>query len=61
MTLQSIEGDSFPDFEMLDARIASAQSKIICQTSFNRRVSVEERRAQKEDILKRKTNCLHDL
>ena len=47
LTSQSIEGKSFPDFEMLDARIASALRKIIFNTSFRRRVSVEEQRAQK--------------
>ena len=37
MTSQSIEGDSFPDFEMLDARIASALRKIISTTSFTKK------------------------
>ena len=47
ITSQSILGESFPDFEMLDARIASALRKIISATSFRRRASVEEHRAQK--------------
>ena len=47
MTSQSITGESFPDFEMLDARIASALRKIISSTSFRKRVSVEEQRVQK--------------
>ena len=47
MTLQSIKGDSFLEFEMLDAKIASALRKIISSTSFRRRVSVEDQRAQK--------------
>ena len=34
MTSQSIKGESFLDFEMLDARIASALRKIIAITSF---------------------------
>ena len=34
MTSQSIKGESFPDFEMLDARIASALRKIISSTSL---------------------------
>ena len=42
VTSQSIEGESFPDFGMLDARIASALRKIISITSFRKRVSVEE-------------------
>ena len=49
MTSQSIEGRrAFPDFEMLDARIASPLRKIIFNTSFICRVSVEEQRAQKQ-------------
>ena len=47
MTSQSNKGESLPDFEMIDARIASALRKIIPNTSFRRRVSVEEQRAQK--------------
>ena len=47
MTSQSIEGESFPDFEMLDARIASALRKIISSTSFRRRATAELQRAQK--------------
>ena len=47
MTSQSIKGESSRDFEMLDARIASALRMIISNTSFRRRVSVEEQRAQK--------------
>ena len=46
-TLQSIIGESFIDFEMLEAKIASALSKLISSTSFRRRVSVVEQRAQK--------------
>ena len=47
MTSQSISGEFFPDSEMLDGRITSALRKIISSTSFKRRVSVEEQRAQK--------------
>ena len=43
-----LQGEYFPDFEMLDARTASALRKIISITSFRRRVSVEEQRAQKK-------------
>ena len=42
MNSQSIKGMSYPDFEMLDARIASSFRKIISSTSFRRSVSVEE-------------------
>ena len=38
-----------PNFEALDARIASALSKIIHNSHFKRRISLEEQKAQKED------------
>ena len=45
----SIRGISMPNFEVLDARIASALNKIIHYPQFKRRVSLEELKAQKED------------
>ena len=40
----------FPEFfEMLDARIASALNKIIQNSHFKRRLSLEEQKAQKQD------------
>ena len=45
----SVRGISMPNFEVLDARIASALSKIIHNSQFKRRVSLEEQKAQKED------------
>ena len=45
----SIRGISMPDFEVLDARIASALNKIIHNSQFKRRVSLEEQKAHKED------------
>ena len=38
-----------PDFGVLDARIASALNRIIHNSHFKRRVSLEEQQAQKED------------
>ena len=38
-----------PDFEVLDAKIASALKRIIHNTRFKRKVSLEERKGQKED------------
>ena len=38
-----------PNFEVLDARIASALDKIIHNSHFKRRISLEEQKAQKED------------
>ena len=45
----SIRGISMPNFEVLDARIASALSKIIHNSHFKRRISLEEQKAQKLD------------
>ena len=38
-----------PDFEVLDVRIASALNKIIHNSHFKRKISLEEQKAQKED------------
>ena len=38
----SIRGFSMPDFEVLDARIASALNKIIHNSHFKRKISLEE-------------------
>ena len=45
----STRGISMPNFEVLDARIASALNKIIHNSHFKRKISLEERKAQKED------------
>ena len=45
----SIRGISMPNFEVLDARIASALNKIIHNSDFKRRISLEDRKAQKQD------------
>ena len=45
----SIRGMSMPNFEVLDARIASALNKIIHYSHFKRRISLEEQKAQKQD------------
>ena len=50
---RSIEGKDFPNFEMLDVRVASALSKLIQNSSFKEKVSLEEQEAQKEDRLLR--------
>ena len=39
----------FPIFEMLDTRIASALNKIIQNSHFKKKVSLEEQKAQAED------------
>ena len=57
----SIRGIRMPDFEVLDARIASALKRIIHNTQFKRKVSLEDRKAQKRGLLPpRKTDRLPD-
>ena len=46
---RSVKGTHGPDFELLDARIASALNKIIQNTRFKKKVSLEEMKAHKED------------
>ena len=45
----SVRGIRTPDVEVLDAKIASAVNKIIHNSHFKRRVSLEEQKAQKHD------------
>ena len=45
----SVRGIKMPNFEVLDARIALALKKIIHNSHFKRRISLEERKAQKQD------------
>ena len=42
-------GISMPNFEVLDAKIASALNKIIHNSHFRRRICLEEQKAQKQD------------
>ena len=49
----STRGISMPNFEVLDARIGSALNKIIHNSHFKRRISLEEQEAQKEDRFRR--------
>ena len=55
----SVRGIRMPDFEVLDARIASALNKIIHNTQFKRRVSLREHKAQKEDCFLRGRQIAH--
>ena len=58
----SIRGISMPNFEVLDAKIASALNKIIHNSHFKRRISLEEQKALKEDrFLRGKQIALPDL
>ena len=45
----SFRSFSMPNFEVHDARIASALNKIIHNSHFKRRISLEEQKAQKKD------------
>ena len=42
-------GKNCTNFEMLDVKIASALNKIIQNSHFKKKVSLEEQKAQKED------------
>ena len=48
-TSQSISGKIYPNFETLDAETATARRRIIINSNFNREISIEEQKAQKED------------
>ena len=52
-TSRSASGKNFPNFEMLDAKIASSLNKIIQNSQFKKKVSLEEQEGQKEDRFQR--------
>ena len=55
----STRGISMPNFEVLDARIASALNKIIHNSHFKRRISLEEQKAPEAGPFpSRQTDCL---
>ena len=59
---RSVYGKDCPDFEMLDAKNASAQSKIIQNSQFNKKSASRTRKAPKSGpVSGRETNPLHDL
>ena len=59
---RSVAGKTFPNFEMLDAKIASALHKIIQNSHSKKMVSLEEHKATpKKSVLSRKKDRLHDL
>ena len=58
----SVRGIQMPNFEVLDARIASTLNRIIHNTQFTRKVILEEQKAQeRRPFPSRKTDCLLDL
>ena len=48
-----------PNFEVLDTRIASTLNKIIHNSHFKRRISLEEQKAQKQDRFLRGRQIAH--
>ena len=50
MSSSSIKGIHMPNFEVLDARIASALNRIIHNTHFKRKVSLEEQKAKNRTV-----------
>ena len=48
-SLFSVRGIRMPDFEVLDAKIASTLNRIIQNTRVKKKVSLEEMKAHKED------------
>ena len=48
-SLRSVCGKDFPNFEMLDAKIVSALNKVIQNSQFKKKVSLEDQNVQKED------------
>ena len=57
---RSIRGTHGPNFEVLDAKIASTLNKTIQNTRFKKKVSLEEMKAQTEDrfLPRRQIACL---
>ena len=57
----STRGISMPNFGVLDARIASALNKIIHNSHFKRKISLEEQGSKRGPFPSRYTDCLLDL
>ena len=55
----SVRGIQMPNFELLDARIAPALNRIIHNSHFKRKISLEEHKAQKEDRFLRGRQIAH--
>ena len=55
----STRGIPMPNFEVLDARIASALNKVIHNSHFKRKISLEEQKAQKQDRFLRGRQIAH--
>ena len=46
---RSVTGNNVQNFEMLDAKFVSALNKIIQNSQFKKKISLEDQKAQKED------------
>ena len=57
---RSVCGKNFPKFEMLDAKSTSALNKIIQNSHFKKKVSLDEQKAQKEDQFLRGRHMIYD-
>ena len=55
----SVRGIRMPDFEVFNAKIGSALNRIIHNSHFKRRISLEEQKAQKEDRFLRGRQIAH--
>ena len=56
---RSIRGTPGPDFEVLDAKIASALNRIIHNTRFKKKISLEEQKTHKENRFLRGRQIAH--
>ena len=61
-TSQSIAGNQYPNFEMLDANVATALKRISTHTKFKKHVFLEEQKDQKKQTdFSNTTNRIHGL
>ena len=60
-TSQSTRGRRFPNFEMLDAKIASSLKKIIQNSNFQNRINLAEQNAQLDDRFLRGTQIAFEI
>ena len=58
---RSTAGKDFPNFEVPDAVIASALNKIIQNSHFKKKVSLEAEGSERGHVSSRKTERSHDL
>ena len=57
---RSVSGNNFPNFEMLDARTASALNKIIQNSHFKKRSVSRNRKPRRGPVFMRKTFMIYD-